>query len=200
MWRQIELYGPVEDGAEALDLPPGIDASEWAERAATQADRRRTFIAFYSWGVPSREAIAAIAAFVGGRRLLEVCAGSGLWARLLSESGVGVIATDGWPDCDTHHFPVESNEAEAAVRAHPECQALLLCWPPFRDDCAYRALRAFTGDLVAYVGDVRFTADQQLHDLLDQEWMLCERILTPAWPGLDDYAFLYSRKESIHRG
>jgi hypothetical protein len=68
-----------------------------------------------------------------------------------------------------------------------------MCWPPFRSDAGLRALRAFTGDRLVYAGDARFTGDAQLHELLMSRWRLESRMLIPAWPGLDDYVYLYSR-------
>jgi hypothetical protein len=69
----------------------------------------------------------------------------------------------------------------------------MLCWPPFKSDCAYRALRAFAGDSLVYVGDVRFTAEAQFHRLLETEWQLHEQNEIPAWPGFDDYVYSYRR-------
>jgi hypothetical protein len=192
LWAEIEGNGPLEDWTTQFDL--AVEADDWSERSRSQSDRRRTFIAFYGWAVPSKGAIAAISEFIGNRRLLEVCAGSGLWARLLAASGVRVTATDARPAKPTDYFPVETLDAEQAVRIHPECQALLLCWPPLRDACAFRALRAFAGDQVVLVGDARFTADQQFHDQLGHEWTLQESMAVPAWPGLDDHAYRYVRK------
>lgn len=195
LWARLERDGPLAP----WDLPTDALDAEWSERRSTQQDRRRTFIAFYGWAVPSPAAIEAIAAFAGSRTLLEICAGSGLWARLLATAGAEVIATDALPSRDSDYFLVEAQEADAAVRAHPECDALLVCWPPFRDPCAFHALRAFRGDRLAYVGDSRFTADSQFHALLAAEWTLHQQILIPAWPGLDDYAYLHTRKQPQRR-
>jgi hypothetical protein len=193
LWTRIKAAGPEDVAPEDLPDPPiGVDEDEWLSRAINQSDRRRTFIAFYSWAVPTREAVKAIADFVGERKLLEVFAGGGLWARLLNASGVNVVATDGEPPPVLEHFAVETVEAEAAVLAHPECGALLVCWPPFRNEAAYRALRAFTGDRLVFVGDARFTAEPRFHALLT-EWPLQDEIAIPSWPGLDDSVYLYKR-------
>lgn len=195
LWARIEAASPRDDSLEDLPEPPiGVDEDDWRSRALSQSDRRRSFIAYYGWAVPNREAITAIAAFVSGRKLLEVCAGQGLWARLLTAAGLEVIATDGEPPPVLEHFAVEAMEVEAAVLAHPECGALLICWPPFQNEAAFRALRAFNGDRVAYVGDARFTAERRFHQLLADEWALRDQIGIPSWPGLDDYAYLYRRR------
>ncbi len=191
LWAQIEAAEPLSGDEGPNEPPPGVDPLWWAERSLTQEDRRRTFIALYAWAVPTREAIAAIAGFVAGRSVIEVCAGNGLWAKLLTSEGTRVIATDGSPIERAAFVPVEALEAEAAVRAHPECEALLLCWPPMRDECAIRALSAFAGDRVVYVGDQRFTAERHFHETLERDWSLDELLPLPSWPGLDDAVRLY---------
>jgi hypothetical protein len=191
LWDRIEEAAPLgmNDTRESTEF---IDPAE-SEHVYAQTARRRSFIAFFSWAVPSRDAIDAIAEFVAGRHLLEVCAGSGLWARLIAANGTSVIATDASPVKETY-YPVAAEEAEQAVRAHPDCLALFLCWPPFRNDCAARALTAFRGDRLIFVGDARFAADQQFHELLRQQWLLQQTIPIAAWPGLDDHVYLYERK------
>ena len=197
LWQEIEHAGPrsSNDAIESAP-PPGVDPIWWAERSLTQEDRRRSFIARYTWSVPTREAISAIAGFVAQRTVVEVCAGSGLWAWLLGSAGVKVYATDGSPVAGATYVDVEMVEAEHAVGAHLEAGALLLCWPPMRDSCAVRALRAFAGDQLIYAGDVRFTADAAFHELLRREWLLRRRLLLPSWPGLDDAVSLYERAQT----
>jgi hypothetical protein len=192
IWAGVEAAGPLEESAN-FD-PLSVDDVIGAERSAAQYDRRRAFVASYGWAVPTRQAIRQVCDFVGGRKILEVCAGNGFWAKLLSHAGASVVATDGAPVLQAAWVPVEVAEAEGAVRRHTECRALLLCWPPFKDACAFKALRSFDGDLVVYVGDVRFTADAQFHSLLLESWQLIQRIPLPSWPGIVDGVHLYARK------
>jgi hypothetical protein len=192
LWQRIEAAAPL-DALPADAVPPYFDDDD-SERRFSQSGRRRTFIALYAWAVPTREAIEAIAGFVRGDQVLEVCAGNGLWARLLTDRGVHVIATDACAPPSTPYAPVAVIDAEAAVRAHPECRSLLFVWPPFRQDYAFRALTAFEGDKLVYAGDRRFTGDRQLQDLLDKAWTLSREIQIPAWPGLDDQVYLYGRR------
>ena len=191
LWTRIEAAAPLES-------PPDV-APDWddgaAERARLQTDRRRHFLALYAWCVPTREAVEVVATFAGERAILEVCAGNGLWARLIAAAGAKVVATDGEPRGDSEYHAVEALEAEQAVRRHPECEALLLCWPPFQDDAAYRALSAFGGDRVIYAGDSRFTAEPRFHELLAQEWTLARQIVLPSWPGLADAIYFYERDD-----
>ncbi|HLF79063.1 MAG TPA: hypothetical protein VJB57_16400 [Dehalococcoidia bacterium] len=192
IWSGIEAAGPLLESS-TFD-PLLVDNVIWAERSAAEYDRRRAFVASYAWAVPTKQAIRQTCAFVGGRKLLEVCAGTGLWARLLSSAGTSVVATDGAPELQADWFTVEFANAEDAVRSHPQCQALLLCWPPFKDACAFRALQSFEGDLAIYIGDIRFTADIQFHSLLLRSWELIQGIPLPSWPGIEDGVHLYVRK------
>ncbi|MSQ23008.1 MAG: hypothetical protein EXR58_00400 [Chloroflexi bacterium] len=191
LWARIQRDGPWGYVPEPDEI--ALVADEDWERSASQQARRRTFLAFYSYAVPDRASIAAIAAFVHERTVLEVGAGSGLWAKLLAAAGVKVIATDGKEASPSDYFPIATQEAEAAVLAHGECGVLLLCWPPFKNRLAVRALRAFRGERFIYVADTRFTADGEFHELLEQGWELKDRLPIPAWPGFEDHVYLYSR-------
>src|SRR5437762_4476185 len=92
LWAAIESAGPLS-GYATFD-PLLVDNVLEAERSTAQYERRRAFYTDYSWAVPSRDAVHRVATLVGSRKVLEICAGNGLWARLLSTSGVEVIATD----------------------------------------------------------------------------------------------------------
>jgi hypothetical protein len=192
IWAEIRAAGPLAQtpGFDPLLVDDVIEA----ERAQSQFDRRRAFVASYAWAVPTPEAVELIASALAGRRVLEVCAGNGLWAMLLADAGLEVIATDGAIPGQVRHFEVRQVEALAAVQAYRCCEALMLCWPPFKDACAVRALRAFEGDRVLYVGDARFTADRDFHDELDAHWRLVDEVPLPSWPGTRDAARVFERK------
>ena len=191
-WPAIEAAGP-QDRFETFD-PLLVDDVLQAERSSVQYDRRRAFFSSFAWAVPTREAVDKIVEAVGGRSVLEICAGSGLWSKLLADAGLSVIATDRVSPGPGAHHPVQALEAELAVLEHRNRAALMACWPPFKDDCAFRALRAFTGDLTVYVGDPRFTAEQNFHALLESSWELLDAIPLPSWPGTRDGVRIFRRR------
>jgi hypothetical protein len=193
IWTQIRAAGP--QGESTGFDPYRTDDVLAAERATLQYDRRKSFVASYAWAIPSPAAVECIANAVGPRRLLEVCAGSGLWASLLAAQGVKVVATDlGQPA--VLHYEVERLDAETAVKQHRECAALMLIWPPFKNDCAYQAVRAFEGDLLVFVGDERFTANDRFFARLARDWLQVDQLNLESWPGTRDAVHVYKRRNS----
>jgi hypothetical protein len=203
LYREIREAGPRDPRGWAL-LPP--------LHLIREVPRRRRFMQRYGWAVPTPEAIDAITAFVHEDRLLEVGAGTGLWAYLLSGRGLSILATDdfSWagPERGRHaslpsgfavdpgrFFPVERVDSEAAVKRYADRRGLLLIWPPPDRDMAFLALAAFTGDKAVYVGDPNASADRRFHEELKLRWLLRNRVAIPNWPGIHDAVYLYGRKE-----
>ena len=190
LWAEIDTAGPrpwAHQGSESVDS----DEALWEEHS-----RRRTFIAWYGYAVPTREAVRTITDFLEGCSVLEVCAGLGLWARLLHDQGVSLFATDADEPIGSPYVHVERHDALAAIAAYGACDALLLCWPPDGQPVAAGALHAFGGTRLVYIGDSRFTGDAAFHDMLNRNWNLERRLPLPSWPGLEDCARLYKRKQS----
>lgn len=63
--------------------------------------------------------INELATFLSGKRVLEICAGNGYFAALLSEQGVSITPTSLFSGHDGHgermYCPVEELDAEMAV-------------------------------------------------------------------------------------
>lgn len=169
------------------------------------------FVWRFGWAVPSRDAIALIAGYVGQRRVLEIGAGRGLWARLLAGAGVDIIATDVMPGAlsptenltirdnpppDLTYSPVELLDAVAAVERYADREVLLMCWPALSEPYAAEALRAFHGDIVVYVGEAKggCTGGDALHDALASGWREASEIAIPQWDGIYDWIVIYERR------
>ena len=146
--------------------------------------------------VPTREAVRAVGEFLGGCSVLEVCSGLGLWARLLHDEGVSVLATDAGEPRGSSFVCVERRDALTAIAAHDACDALLLCWPPDGQPVASEALRTFGGARLVSIGDSRFTGDAVFHGMLSRDWHLERQLQLPSWPGIEDCVRLYTRKPS----
>ena len=164
--------------------------------------RRRELAARFAWAVPDESALTVLAAL---GPLVEAGAGTGYWAALLRDRGADVLAYDvappGGPVPNAYHpgrhtwTEVRPGDAVTAVRAHPD-RTLLLCWPPFDDDAAgYQAVRAYRGEILAYVGDAPggATGTPRLHQELALNWTPRSTTALPAWPGLADRLVVYGR-------
>lgn len=170
----------------------------------------------YAWAIPSPEAIEVIASF---GPVIEVGAGTGYWARRLWDAGCDVIATDlnppvllpgrepedmhrpqassvssptgnHWHRSGALYHPMSEDDAAVAAAEHPD-RTLLLVWPPYNHDMAFRAARAHLdagGTTVAYVGEGYggCTADDAFHELLAERYEQVHLVALPQWPGIHD--------------
>ena len=129
----------------------------------------------WCWAIPSPDAIARILKVLDGRPVVEIGAGNGYWAWLLSQAGIQVHAYDvapvhhekSWFQHHDHNdhvghisgfedfeheefFPVRQGGAEK-VAEHPG-SVLFLCWPTMSEFAA-ESVKAFQGDTVVYIGE-----------------------------------------------
>jgi len=162
----------------------------------SQFERRDAFIERFGFAVPTELVIGRIKKFVGSRQLLEVGAGSGLWARLLSDVGVSVTAVDcrSWRGPGTY-YPVQRLSAVSALSCYRDHAALLLCWPDYANPMAAKALKVFKGDRLVYIGEDEggCTGDDRFHEML-RSWRRVARIAIPQWPGIHDDVVLYEKR------
>lgn len=162
---------------------------------------RKDYVRWYSWAIPDQGAVDLIARHAP--RVVEIGAGGGYWAYLLKQAGVHVETYDETP---------YSNRLVKSLHAwHPVTQgdwtilrkqrkryrdfALFLCWPPYRSDFPVKALRAFRGDRLIWVGEDYggCTADDVFFELLDRKWECVARHAIPQWWGIHDYLGIYAR-------
>src|SRR5687768_17235503 len=141
----------------------------WDELQSAGPDRvveeraRSALIGIFSCAVPSDDAIRVVARH-SPRGVTEIGAGTGYWARLLSDAGMAVRAADNCPHgCNCggvwcgkplQWIDVERGGVEIAG-AQPE-RSLLLCWPPCSSSMATVALlrhHAAGGRTILYVGE-----------------------------------------------
>ncbi|KZM73342.1 hypothetical protein [Nocardia terpenica] len=136
----------------------------------------RSLVGTFAHAIPSPGDIGWIVERLYGKGIVEIGAGSGYWAWQLARAGVDVIAYDLHVDPDHRsHFGrfyhhVEPGDARKAAE-HPD-RALMLVWPTDGNAYAARALDAYSGETLIYVGSDRggCTADSEFFDRLARDW------------------------------
>lgn len=199
--RRYRLLGPP---LHVHAKRPETDA-EWREAFDEEHDTMRArdrCTSRYAWAIPDDDALDAIA-----KRgpIVEVHAGLGYWSALLRARGVDVVASDiGGEIRDRYHeqhmpfTDVETEDAETFAARYPD-RTLLIVWPPYRCDSAYRALRGYLragGRTVIYVGEHGggCTGDDTFHRALRRLMIEREEVLIPTWDGIRDSLVVYDRK------
>lgn len=189
LWKIIE-----KDGPKVITQFPPFHPGEKMNFGDVEESMRRRKLTKLVWAVPSKKVVEAITIFATGTRILEIGAGSGVWACLLASEGATVIATDIKKKKHTFH-PIEELAAVAAVEAHPECDTLFLCWPEYTKFYAVEALRAFQGDKMVYIGESEggCCADDAFFEEMERDWEYAMMVL-PRWPCINDMVYLCKRK------
>ncbi len=161
---------------------------------------RHRYVYKYAWAIPCKAALEAIAKH---SPIVEVGAGSGYWASLLSKVGVDIIAYDIAPEnvhlSKKHHrwkwFDVKKGD-EKSVAAHSD-RALFLCWPPYNEDMAFNCAKQYKGDVILFIGERNgCTGTEEFFDYLDEHFELEDSIELPVWLGLHDALYIYRHKKS----
>lgn len=150
---------------------------------------RKKLIWAYSWAIASPEALRAIRDV--GVPIVEIGAGTGYWAWLLSQAGLSVRAYDREPDQSPRWFDVKKGGAEVLTQ-YPS-SALFLCWPPLDEPLAEDSLNAHQGEWVFYVGEEGRTASRGFHERLKEQYTLIQTIPLPRWPGFRDSLFIFRK-------
>ena len=129
-------------------------------------------------------------------------AGTGIWARLLSDAGVKVTAVDNnsggyrWDVPTGKYYRVKQIDGAKAAHRYTRHKALMLCWPDYAVSMAAKAIASFGGDRVVYIGEGSggCTGDDKFHKILDEKWELVDTLLIPQWPGIHDDVEFYKRR------
>lgn len=164
----------------------------------------------YSWAIPGPEAVKSIAEMFP--RIVEVGAGRGYWAKVLSDAGVDVVAyeptvQDG--DLSGNHWHASEYEiglyfdlqqGDATACAKHGNRALLLCWPPYSDPMAATALQAYPGNDLIWIGegDGGCCGGEDFWEMIRDGWMEQCWWSIPQWPCMRDHVAIYRRKTTRH--
>lgn len=219
-WDLVKEIEPDKSQAnyEKVFSPDGFGwyMATWDERKAyMERYGRDKLVSTYAWAIPDPATLAFVAA-VASKGLVELGAGSGYWAWQLTQLGVDVVAYDLKPPHlapnnyhslnrdrfqptepelrDEIFFDVQLMDAVAAVERHSD-RTLFLCWPPYATSMAAKALRAYRGDRVIYIGEGSSgcTGCAEFHALLDSEWDEIATHRPVQWYGIHDWVTVYER-------
>lgn len=197
----MKIDNPYYNEFVALHADIGMTTNErgWFPNDVKYFDIRQSMVFRYAWAVPNMEAIEAIVAL--NKPVVEMAAGSGYWAWLLTQAGADVTAYDRTPSkWETRYLKVKRGTPKKLVEWAGRDYALMLCWPPYADTCARDALEAYTGDTVIYVGEGfgGCTGDNTFHAWLRNKWDAIDTVGIPQWYGMRDRLMIYKRKEVRH--
>ncbi len=165
IFEYIAEFTTRQPGFAEPNLPPTRDEKN------LNAQLARYFKRHFSYAIPSQEAIQIICEFASGKKILEIGAGHGFWAKILEMSGVNIVATDNfqnfYADSDRCFLQVQNLDAIEAVRQNRDCDVLMIIDPPTFDEnymfthMARNSLQEFTGSSVILV------AERRRHSSLD---------------------------------
>jgi hypothetical protein len=162
----------------------------------------------YTYALPSPETLEWVAAFCGGRKVVELGAGRGYWAAQMTRAGVEVEAYDIEPPDSTENVSFPRNAGQEDIwhpvgdlgqfdmsAADRSNQVLFLCWPPgWGNTMASEALAAFEqagGSRLIFIGQPKggMTGDDAFFDALSTGWELeSEDPKYAAWWNVADVA------------
>ena len=175
-------------------------AQDAHDRFQSRFASRDLMVAMFAWAVPNEAALKLVAKF---SPLVEIGAGTGYWAHLLTERGADVIAYDNAPPA-THKnnwhgqrecfFPVRFG-TDVSIVGNDD-RTLFLCWPPYDDPMGANCLRLYRGNRLVYVGEGSggCCGDDEFWDLIERNWREVESLGIPQWYGLHDALTVYERQ------
>lgn len=194
LWRTPEVggYDRFRDGGGRPDF----------ERWSREGLRRDDFVGRYSWTITDPDTVAFVAKHAGVR-VLDPLAGTGWWARLLTDAGLDVLASDAkppaggentWHKEGVEHFPVLLADALDAVRVHVD-RTLLLAWPPYDAPIGALALAEYAGARVVYIGEDwgGCCGDDALFEAFARDWVKTAEHVPVQWSGIHDIVHVYER-------
>jgi hypothetical protein len=181
-----------------VSRPDGTDKLDMDYVVRVQESRRR-LVKEYAWAIPNRTAIDLIAEH---SPIIELGAGTGYWANLVTIRGGRVEAYDKFPSRNEYkfekrHYKIQEGD-EAVLESYDSSYTLLLCWPCYDTPFAFNALSRFTGNTLIYVGEGHggCCGDNLFHETLDNCWDLTHRVEIPRWPFIHDSVYMYRRKKN----
>jgi hypothetical protein len=166
------------------------DPNKLISRVKDQWTMRQLWTHKFAFAIPNPEAIACIRKYLP---ILEIGAGSGYWARMVTEkwSDPSYYAYDNFT---THTFPEYYYDVRDELERLPN-RTLFFCWPPYDDPMAADFLKGYKPTTVIYVGEWGgCTADSKFHDLLSDNYEEIEQVNIPQYDGIHDRLWVFKLK------
>ncbi len=140
---------------------------------------RYELIKKYAFAIPTFTVLSIIQEL---SPIIEIGAGNGYWAYMLSQMGADVVAYDKYPP-DEAYFPFvnhsnniwfdeqwfDVHKGDAREAGNYPNRSLFLCWPEPQSTMALDALLAYThagGHTVVFIGDMIACAESRFYNML----------------------------------
>lgn len=165
------------------------------EGMMTAYRRREELRKNYAYSITSPTVLEEISKFpFPNKKIVEIGAGSGYWAHMLTQYGMEVKAFDdkSWK-FDKSFYKVELGGPLSASE-FPD-HTLMLCWPPYGTPMAADCVKYYTGDYLIYLGEGTggCTGDDDFHEALYQ-WEVCKAMSNSSYEGIHDQFYIFKRK------
>ena len=161
-------------------------------------EKRLELVTKYSWAVPDEEAISTICQY---SPVIEIGAGKGYWASLISQMGGEIVAFDYAANKKITTFfqgekfyPVRYGNTKT-VKRYPN-HTLFLCWPPYNTPMAYETLKNYGGEILIYVGEKHgCTGCKRFGKEISTKWEEINSVDIPKWSYIHDRLYVYRRRK-----
>lgn len=129
--------------------------------------------------------------------IIEMGAGNGYWAKLISDAGGDIIAIDNGETTEWTKTWFEILKGTPRLLHKYTERTLMLCWPPLMSNMAFNSLRHYKGNTVIHIGEGQHgcTGNNAFYELLEEQYELEREVQPPQWPGIHDYFEVWKRTE-----
>lgn len=186
----------------------------WVDQNGNAKMQREQLVRDYAWAIPDPMTLQFIVEHAQGH-IIELGAGTGYWAYQLSQFHIDVVAFDVHPPHASgknyYHCPRDSQAGELTgevgksyfdvqtgtpeiLTQHAD-RTLFLCWPPYESSMATECLKHYQGNRLIYIGegDGGCTADDEFHQMLENEWEEVASHRPIQWEGIHDWVYVHER-------
>lgn len=139
---------------------------------------RRQYVKEFGYVALTDKFVSNLSSILVGHKVLEVGAGTGFLAHLLSKNGTDIFAIDKKitnNDYQLNHHYYEVFEDDAITHLQSAKQfydSVIMSWPPYESSMAYEVLQAmYSGQQLIYIGESigGCTGDDDFFDLLHKK-------------------------------